>query len=299
MQPVSIKKNWRGAYVVSYDCPRCGERLKSPIEDAGKRDQCPDCEAVFVVPGASERERLKTMEAHQQQQLQAAEARRLEDRERQRQEEAAAVERKAEEAKEARLARKAEFERLQLEREEAKASAPEAPPPARKKGGAITIGTVALLLFLVYPWIRNASLRRKLDSCPSSNIVAADVYYRGFVGTSEVVFDFETNQRTSVRRIDPVHLLMQFASKCDTYHVRRFILARDGEEVFQITTPRLKELASSYSNGGEIWAFNNLPSSVYRMSGAQAYSTWEGGWLGVLQKQTDDLNTMISEWLEE
>jgi hypothetical protein len=35
------------------------------------------------------------------------------------------------------------------------------------------------------------------------------------------------------------------------------------------------------------------------MSGAQAYSTWEGGWLGVLQKQTDDLNTMISEWLEE
>jgi len=33
------------------------------------------------------------------------------------------------------------------------------------------------------------------------------------------------------------------------------------------------------------------------MSGLRAYDQWTGGWLGVLQKQTEDLNDFLDKWL--
>jgi hypothetical protein len=36
---------------VHYGCPNCGTRLRSPYDAAGNRDTCPECQAVFVVPG--------------------------------------------------------------------------------------------------------------------------------------------------------------------------------------------------------------------------------------------------------
>lgn len=47
--PVEIKKGRRG-YVITYNC-RCGTKLKSKGEDAGKQDYCPDCRCEFIVPG--------------------------------------------------------------------------------------------------------------------------------------------------------------------------------------------------------------------------------------------------------
>ena len=32
------------------------------------------------------------------------------------------------------------------------------------------------------------------------------------------------------------------------------------------------------------------------MSGMQAYGEWTGGWLGVMQKQAEDLNDFIAAW---
>jgi hypothetical protein len=59
----------------------------------------------------------------------------------------------------------------------------------------------------------------------------------------------------------------------------------------------MKPLAESYANGGRPWAFNHLPESLRTMSGLRAYDQWSGGWLGVLQEQTEDLNDFLNEWL--
>ena len=39
---------------VKYACPACQSILKSPLSDAGKADQCPDCQVSFSVPGVTE-----------------------------------------------------------------------------------------------------------------------------------------------------------------------------------------------------------------------------------------------------
>jgi uncharacterized Zn finger protein (UPF0148 family) len=48
-----------GGYTVGYECPNCKTRLKSPLDDAGKTDTCPDCKQTFVVPGSQERDQLR------------------------------------------------------------------------------------------------------------------------------------------------------------------------------------------------------------------------------------------------
>lgn len=48
-----------GGYTVGYECPNCQTRLKSPLDDAGKTDTCPDCKKPFVVPGTQERDQLR------------------------------------------------------------------------------------------------------------------------------------------------------------------------------------------------------------------------------------------------
>src|SRR5262245_16689114 len=55
-----VKKGPRGKYTVSYDCPHCSAGLESPLDDAGKPDVCPKCQVQFVVPGAKDRDNVKS-----------------------------------------------------------------------------------------------------------------------------------------------------------------------------------------------------------------------------------------------
>ncbi len=55
---VEIKKVFLGSYTIGYDCRNCSSRLKSPLDDAGKPDTCPDCGTQFVVPGVAEKDRI-------------------------------------------------------------------------------------------------------------------------------------------------------------------------------------------------------------------------------------------------
>ena len=58
MPRIDITKSVFGNYRVGYDCPVCGERLRSPISDAGTQDVCPNCNIQYVVPGTKERDQL-------------------------------------------------------------------------------------------------------------------------------------------------------------------------------------------------------------------------------------------------
>ena len=59
MSNVEYSRSLLGANRVRYDCPQCGERLRSPLTNAGQRDHCPECRAEFVVPGKDQLEHLR------------------------------------------------------------------------------------------------------------------------------------------------------------------------------------------------------------------------------------------------
>jgi len=67
MPGIELKRSlFGGGYTVGYECPHCKTRLKSPLEDAGKTDTCPDCTQPFVVPGAQERDQLRWQAEHEE-----------------------------------------------------------------------------------------------------------------------------------------------------------------------------------------------------------------------------------------
>jgi uncharacterized Zn finger protein (UPF0148 family) len=57
-----IKKGLLGGHSVAYECPKCSTGLKSPLDEAGKSDTCPQCGTQFVVPGTEERDRIRQEE---------------------------------------------------------------------------------------------------------------------------------------------------------------------------------------------------------------------------------------------
>ncbi len=179
-----------------------------------------------------------------------------------------------------------------------KTSASPTKRPDRRAVVGVVLVAIAFLVPLPvgYSWFRNSGLRSKLDACESSGVIHANVTYEGLISTEGVVFDVLDGGSPSARRIDPVHLLLQFAGRLDMYSIERVVLARNGRHVFYISAADLRPLADSYAGGGRVWAFNNVPARVRTMSGGRPYNEWSGGWLGVLQKQSEDVNDFIREW---
>jgi len=155
---------------------------------------------------------------------------------------------------------------------------------------------IAVLGGIAFLALRNGGLRAKLADCSSRHGIEVRVYYDSYISTSDVVFDLRGVEGTSVRRIDPVHLLFQFGQLLDKRATRRLILARDGRKLMYLRSTDLTELANEYTHGNPVWSFNQLPERLKTMSGDNAYPTWEGGWIGVLKEQSEDLNRFISDW---
>jgi len=45
-----LVKTLAGKVVIKYRCFKCGDKLVSPLDDAGLKDTCPNCNTNFVVP---------------------------------------------------------------------------------------------------------------------------------------------------------------------------------------------------------------------------------------------------------
>jgi len=145
---------------------------------------------------------------------------------------------------------------------------------------------------------QNDELQAKLNSCPSKSGIFIKCYYESLFDEDIIMFDF-LDVNGSVRRIDPIHLLLQFGNKITSINYKVLVLANNGEKIFMITKTSLSELSYEYTYGNPIWSLMHLPESLMLPDGSQAFPTWTGGILGVTAKQTEDLIFVISKWIEK
>ena len=68
----TVKKNWRGKYVVSYKCPHCSSSLKSSERDLQGEEKCPDCRDSFRISedAVTQIEDLRRQELEEKERLQ-------------------------------------------------------------------------------------------------------------------------------------------------------------------------------------------------------------------------------------
>ncbi|MGD1002358.1 MAG: hypothetical protein ABSA67_16840 [Candidatus Brocadiia bacterium] len=79
-----VKKGIIGKPKVAYQCAKCHNDLESDLTDAGKKDTCPLCKAVFIVPGQRELQEMQdAAKQAEEERLQAAARRQLREKTRQ------------------------------------------------------------------------------------------------------------------------------------------------------------------------------------------------------------------------
>lgn len=142
---------------------------------------------------------------------------------------------------------------------------------------------------------RNHGLESKLATCDMYGYVGGDVRV-GYTWGGDVIFDVR-RARDDARLIDPLHLFFQFGAKIEPMDASRIWMAAAGRAIFSVEKSQYSALSREYISGGQIVAFRLWPQSLKRPSGDQAFQAWSGGILDVLNRQLEDLNKALREWL--
>jgi hypothetical protein len=99
----------------------------------------------------------------------------------------------------------------------------------------------------------------------------------------------------------PIDLFRAVFLIADTLKGRHFghvTLARAGKPIVRMGGDVFEALGEGYAAGeNPVYLVRTLPEKLERPDGKPAFSTWEGGWLGVLGKQMADANTFATDWV--
>ncbi|TVQ51261.1 MAG: hypothetical protein EA377_12975 [Phycisphaerales bacterium] len=110
MSDYIVRDRLLGGLEVFYRCPACAAELRSPLTDAGDRENCPKCGISYVVPGEpelAEYEHRKRQLAKDREELEARELERRKQREREKKKAEAERRKREEAAKQAQASRPA------------------------------------------------------------------------------------------------------------------------------------------------------------------------------------------------
>lgn len=121
------------------------------------------------------------------------------------------------------------------------------------------------------------------------------VHYKWFINPTEIKYDLRSisgeNSALDVNRV-----MLQFSEKIKDKEFKKVYLSHKSKDKFYFKGDYFKNLGQEYGEQNPIYTLRTMPENVYMLNGDHAYSTWEGGWLGVMNKQMDDLNTFAKDW---
>ncbi|MFP2608696.1 hypothetical protein, partial [Escherichia marmotae] len=68
------------------------------------------------------------------------------------------------------------------------------------------------------------------------------------------------------------------------------------KDKFYLKGGYFKTLGQEYGIQNPVYTLRTIPENVYMLNGERAYSVWEGGLLGVMGKQMEDLSDFSKAW---
>jgi hypothetical protein len=174
-------------------------------------------------------------------------------------------------------------------------------------GLAIALGTVAALVLSGCTAVSSIGLNHSAVAKPVAAKLAEDS--RNSVFTLEA--HYGENSRIlvldlrEVRSAAPADLWRGVFQSAETLHAAgmdfdQVVLARSGEPVYVMTGADFDTLGAEFQDGqNPVYLLRTLPEKLDRPDGQQAFSTWEGGLLGVAGKQMEDVTTAAEEWAKQ
>ena len=295
---------------IAYKCSFCGTKLESAGELAGKEDVCPRCNHVSKVPmnrrqKAEQKERL-LQQAESERQRQQLEMDRL----------------RAQRSQEA-LLRETEIARAaQMRQMNAAENQPPTPlsgqgsPKSRRKNRLPAIlgtsfGLIVVVLISVYFLSRNGTfsgivpaLNPPALQTPMKEVIKGDyrnsgievsLHYASSFDTSILVYDLR-NVSGGNSMADVFRVFLQYAEKMQFTRFSQVRLCFKGVEKFRIDGGYFETLGRDYATENVVYTIRTFPEHLRTPDGSRAYSEWEGGILGVTERQMKDFDDFHHKW---
>lgn len=159
---------------------------------------------------------------------------------------------------------------------------------------------IFVLLMLIAIFIINyVSLQRHMQKVisddPRNSGIKVWVHYKWFINPTELKYDLRSisNDKSA---LDVNRVMFQFSEKIKDKNFSKVYLSYKGEDKFYFTGNYFQKLGQEYEFQNPIYTLRTMPENVYSLNGDRKYGVWEGGFLGVINKQMEDLNTFSKEW---
>jgi hypothetical protein len=169
-------------------------------------------------------------------------------------------------------------------------------PSGLIRAGAVAAGGVVTV------WgINFISLQAPLNSIVSSDSrnagIKVSASYQWMINPGVLVFSVD--ETSSASPADVSRILLQYAERLEGRKFGSVLLAQRGRPVFLLKGDYFKQIGEEYGVQNVIYTLRTMPENVYELDGSPAFSSWSGGWIGVLGRQFEDLGDFYRRWLTE
>lgn len=125
--------------------------------------------------------------------------------------------------------------------------------------------------------------------------ISIDVHYKYYVLFNTLEYNLK-NVPTDKAAADVFRVFLQTASTLKDKKFKKVELSYKGTTKFILIGDYFKQLGSEFGEQNPIYTMRTFPENLYNINGEASYSKWEGGMLGVLNKQMEDFNDFNKKW---
>jgi len=170
------------------------------------------------------------------------------------------------------------------------------------KSRNLLIGACALLVVAAVfgIWFFNyisvsRPLQQVLATDPRNQVVIARAHFSNWVDLDTLVFDL-TGISGNATRMDVFRAFLQYAEAMKDRRFRKVILSAHGTGKFILDGDYFQELGKEFSGQNPMYTIRTFPIHVTAMDGSKPFSEYEGGILGVLQKEMEQFTEFSDQW---
>lgn len=122
-----------------------------------------------------------------------------------------------------------------------------------------------------------------------------EVHYKNYINVN--TFEFNLKSVSSQKAaVDVFRVLLQTSSALKNSHFEKVELEYNGTQKFFLKGDYFRQLGREYGEQNPVYVMRTFPENLFHPNGNTAYDKWEGGLLGVMGKQIEDLNDFHKKW---
>jgi hypothetical protein len=160
--------------------------------------------------------------------------------------------------------------------------------------GGIALSILAMACCFNY-FTASRPLQQVIEADSRNHGVKASAHFEYYVVPSSLVFDLEGvgpgNSMADVTRV-----LLQYSAVMKEHTYSDVTLAYAGTSKFMLDGAYFHELGVEFGAQNPVYTIRTLPENVKKLDGSAAFGRWEGGWLGVMNKQMEDFSEFHKQW---